>query len=112
MHRPPSLSFAAFHALLLVAATAVAGTGWPPVAAPLILVLGILGSDLVMQRRSGRRLPSVGALLLAATVAVASSIVATRSADRFAAFVPLLGCAAVAPALLVGDSRRSCRGAR
>ena len=41
MRRPPSLGFAAFHALLILAATAPAAGGsdapWPPFAAPLLL---------------------------------------------------------------------------
>jgi len=104
MTRPFSnLPLAVFHALVLVAATILAGGGpraqWPPVAAPLLLVCGLLAADLVSERRFGRRRPSAGALLLSAAILVASAILGSSGADRFAAFVPILGCAAVAPAL-------------
>ncbi len=117
MHRQSSnLGFAAFHALLMIAATLLAAGGaraaWSPFAAPLLLALGLLGADWIAHRRLGRRLPSAGAAILAATILIASGILFSPGVDPFAAFVPMLACAAVAPVLLGDRARAQCRGVR
>lgn len=117
MLRPSrSVPFALFHAALLVAATLLAGSSargaCSPAAAPILLTLGILAADVVAQRRVGRLLPSAGALIVAATI-VAVSLLLADEANRFAAFVPILGCAAAAPGLLGGEATRTaCRSVR
>ncbi|HVT61515.1 MAG TPA: hypothetical protein VHR45_24350 [Thermoanaerobaculia bacterium] len=112
-----NLGPALFLALLILAATALAAAAtrasWTAVAGPLLLVLGLVGTDLVRRRRPGRRsLPSSSVLLLAAAILVACGIVASRDLDRLAGLIPILGSCAAVPVILRHEgARTSCRRA-
>jgi peptidoglycan/LPS O-acetylase OafA/YrhL len=118
MNRIPSnLGPALSMALVMLAAAALAKAApqaaWTAVAAPLLLVLALVGTDLVQRRRAGRRpLPSASVLLVAAAILVACGIVASRDLDGLAAMIPILGsCAAVPVILRRQGTRTSCRRA-
>lgn len=101
-------------ALLMLVASGLAvvapGSSWPLVAGPLLLVIGLVGIDLVLNRRAGRSLPSAGALIMAAAMVVAYGIVASSGFDRLAELIPLFGCCATIPLVLRRDViASSCR---
>src|SRR5437763_889551 len=74
---------------------------WTAGAAPLVLVLALVGTDVLDRRRAGRRaLPSPSAVLLAAILLVACAIVAGRGAGHLAEMLPIFGSCAALPAIL------------
>jgi hypothetical protein len=112
-----NLGPALFLTVVMLAATALVKAApqasWAAFAGPLLLVLALVGTDLFLRRRSGRRLvPSSSALLVAAAILVACAIVGPRDLDRLAAMIPLLGCCAALPVILrPAGARASCRRA-
>ncbi|MEO8504369.1 MAG: hypothetical protein ABI609_10775 [Acidobacteriota bacterium] len=89
--------------------TLVPRTSWAAIAAPVALVAGLIGADLLHGMRAGRRLPSAGALILAASILGASAIVASDDLDRLAAMMPIFGSSAVLPLFLGGRGKESLR---
>jgi peptidoglycan/LPS O-acetylase OafA/YrhL len=110
-----NLGPALFMALLMLVASALAvaapRASWAAFACPMLLVLGLVGTDLVQRRRSGRRLlPSASVLLLAAAILVACGIVASHDLNRLAGLIPILGSCAAVPVILRHEgARTSCR---
>jgi hypothetical protein len=89
---------------------------WTALAAPAILVLALIGTDLARRRRSGRPLrPSPRVWILAGAIVVASAILAGSAflsggdLDDLAAMIPILaGCAAL-PLTQEDDREEACR---
>lgn len=85
---------------------------WSAVAAPLLLVLALVGTDHYLLRRrryvvpgsKNRLWPSSSALWMAASILAASAIVASRDLDQFVGMIPIFGSGAALPLIL----RRDC----
>ena len=83
----------------IVFATSVAvlavKSGWLVLAAPLILVLAIVGADVLARRLRGPSSgPSPAALILGATFLLAGAIVTFRDPSRVSTLIPIVGVAA------------------
>jgi hypothetical protein len=108
-----NLGPALFLAAVMLAASALAAAAphslWAAVAAPLLLALGLVGTDLV-QRRRFRLSPEV--LLLAAAILVACGIVASRGPDQLALMIAVFGSSVAIPVVLrPRGARTPCRWA-
>lgn len=109
----PALSLAVSMLAASALVKAAPHAAWAAVAGPLLLVVALVGTDVVLRRRSGRgSMPSPSALLLAAILLVACGILAAGDPDRLAGMIPILGSCAAMPAILRFEGERpSCRRA-
>jgi hypothetical protein len=96
----PALFIAVVTLVATALVVAVPGAPWIPLAAALLLVLALVGTDLAQRRRSGAgSRPSPAVLILAATLLVAG-LVLSGDRDGFAAMLPILGSCAALPFIL------------
>ncbi len=119
MNRTPSnLGPILWMAAAVLAASALAKAAlhevWAAVAAPLILVVALLGADAFLSRRAGgRALPSPVALVLAVGILGSCGILASAGLDRLAEMIPVLGACAALPVLQRREGARAwCRWPR
>lgn len=108
----PSLLLAAGVLSSTLIAVATSDAGWWVMASPVVMALAIAAAGLLGHRRpeAPRGLLHV-ALILAASLLLASVIVALRDPSVVAELLPVLGACSAAPMALQFETRR-CPGAR